>query len=403
MCMPNQMFVEYRENENLPNSNNMNYAPATYGNPSNVYFSRISKVGTILPTLIRRQPISATTRQQIVPYKPQYSSINILQSKVLTASIAAHLGRIDVTQFTPNFGIMGQDKCRFPPIADFDKNMDITAYGRVTNVEDIIINEPLVTMFYGAQTCPFCPSIIDVQDAACLLAHFHEKHAVLVCSYFTCPGCLQPEIFNVYGYMKHYKKTHALAERLMMVLSETSGHTRAQHAFMLYMYLTMVLMIQGMPNKPDRHHEYISQYGGYTTRDENEMLLNIYDKQQDTVPPTLRDQRRQVTYRDSSRSHDTHDMPPQWVQEFPKMPARQTTSDDARAKIMEKLENITRGNSQMMLHLFERVEQCQQNGGPTASPPREPSPPRSVSYRRDSLDSMELPSSFSARPQDRRN
>jgi len=293
MCLPNELFINsYLEHKDLPTGHNMGLAMPNIPNPSNVYFSYISSIGTVLPTLIRRQPVAAVTRQELVQYRPQFASINMRRSKSLMHSVVAHLNEVDILQFTQNFNAVSpsREKTRFPHLLDLHKNLDTAAYGsEVTTLEDIIINEPLVNMYHGLQSCPFCTDIIDVEDSTCFIKHFHLNHEVLRVASFTCPGCLIPEAYNATTYLQHYKATHSQAAGLMLVLSETSGHARAQQAHTLYNYLFTTNMVAPPPLQPTEDHTFIGHLGGYTTKDPADMILAICEIQMALVPnPIIR-------------------------------------------------------------------------------------------------------------------
>ena len=75
----------------------------------------------------------------------------------------------------------------------------------------------------------------------------------------------------------------------MLVLSETSGHARAQQAHTLYNYLFTTNMVAPTPLQPTEDHTFIGHLGGYTTKDPADMILAICEIQMALVPnPIIR-------------------------------------------------------------------------------------------------------------------
>lgn len=295
MCCPQDLFMDsYTEPNNLPTTRNMMLTDLQHCNPSNVYFSRISRHGTILPVLMRRQPIACITRQEIIPYKPQYAEFKLTRDRNLLAAISANMCRIDVTQFTENFQETthtgnNSGLLRFPHISSLQRNMDIISYGsRINNIEDIIINEPLVSPFYGEQMCPFCQTKLIIRNASTFMMHIHEEHKILRISSFTCPGCIVSDAHTAESYIEHYKENHNQTEGLMLVLNETSVHSRTQQAMILFQYLTLIKNIEPEPEKPEKQEKYISFHGAFTTGDPGEMLSEFTSLQHCSLPDDLK-------------------------------------------------------------------------------------------------------------------
>jgi len=293
MCLPYELSIgNYQEDPTLPNYYNMGLAAPVYENPSNVYFSYISESGTVLNQLIRRQPRASVQRGPIIFYHPQFSHINIKNSKTLLTSINANLNRQEASYFTMEFGktTTMNEQGRFPPLTELHNNVDVIGYGEsITSLEDIIINEPLVNMFHGRQSCPYCNNIIQVFTENDLLYHFMKNHSQLQHGYFTCPGCLIPEAYSAKKYLEHYRYCHGQAAGLMMVLSETGGNARAQQAHILNMILQMTSF---WPQKqiPAEKTTYISHLGGWTNgneKDAAEMVLDIHEYRLRYLPGSL--------------------------------------------------------------------------------------------------------------------
>jgi len=295
MCCPQELFQEnYMEPDNLPTTRNMMLADLQHCNPSNVYFSKISKHGTVLPTLMRRQPVACVTRQEIVPYKPQYAEFKLSRDRNLLAAISANMTKIDVIQFTENFQETvhtgdNNGLLRFPHISSLQRNIDVISYGsRIKNIEDIIINEPLVSPFHGEQVCPFCPAKLAIANAATFMLHIHKEHKALRYSSFTCPGCIISDAHTEESFLEHYQENHNQTEGLMLVLNETSVHSRTQQAMILFQYLTLMRDIVPKVDKPEAAEKYICFHGAFTTGDPAEMLSEISSLQQCSLPDSLK-------------------------------------------------------------------------------------------------------------------
>ena len=295
MCCPQELFQEnYVEANNLPTTRNMMLTDLQHCNPSNVYFSKVSKYGTVLPTLIRRQPVACITRQEIIQYKPQYAEFKLSRDKNLMAAVSAHMSKVDVTQFTQHFQETTRQQSdegllRFPHVTSLKRNMDVISYGsEIRNIEDIIINEPLVSPFYGEQLCPYCPEKLQIENATTFMIHLHREHQDLRYSNFTCPGCVLSDAHTEESYIEHYKEYHNQTEGLMLVLNETSVHSRTQKAMVLFQYLTMMREILQKVEKPDNNKKYISFHGAFTTGDPAEMLAEFTSLQHCSLPDDLR-------------------------------------------------------------------------------------------------------------------
>ena len=88
-CLPVKLYTEYGIDSHRPSASEMGYAPAVMKNVSDVYASEVSPAGTVLMRQIRRSPVAQVYRSHPVYKRPQYSSIDVIQSKILYNAIAA--------------------------------------------------------------------------------------------------------------------------------------------------------------------------------------------------------------------------------------------------------------------------------------------------------------------------
>ena len=293
MCIPKELAKSYSECPRWPNCYEMGYSAPVHRNFSDIFYSEVSIAGTVLPQLVRRQPVTQLNREKPVLKKPQYAEMNLKECEPAVAAILAQLDRGEIRQFTKflNMGpipIGGYDISRF---RSFNRhmlnNIDISSYGMdIRSMEDILINEPLVDTFFGRQCCEYCLTQLDVKDETTYFTHLSEEHPYLLDSYFTCPACLIPSVFSAQNYNAHYEQHHAGAVTLMNVLNETNVHVRTQHAHLLNLF---ILAAKLMKYTPDVHEtgEYVSSIGGYSMKEPGHLGLRVLELQHSMVPATL--------------------------------------------------------------------------------------------------------------------
>ena len=351
MCVPKEMYKAYPENSKWPNCFEMGFAAPIHKNISDVYFSEVSKAGTILPQLTRRCPVSQLIRTKPVLKKPQYAEININKSDTLAAAIFAQLERMEILQFTKFFNENpgSEDEfhiTRFPHVPRIlQSNIDTSSYGKeITSMEDIMINEPLVDAFYGIQVCEFCPLHMNIRAETDYLTHLLEDHAILLKAHFTCPGCLLMNTYTVDNYCSHYNHTHARTTGLMYVLNETNVHVRMQHAHILNMYMSMAQHL-GLTADTEGPDTYVSAIGGYTLKDPASLLMEIMEKQFSILPKEI----PKIQPR-SSRDEDDHDAMSSWTTVMKRGRTRQPAAKPPTPKPQATYSHSTRPYNQLHSH-----------------------------------------------------
>jgi hypothetical protein len=270
MCIPTHLTRQYIEDPDLTTFKNMENAGTRYRNPINIYFSEISECGTALPQLIRRQPVSIISRSAPMLYQPQYATIDLESQPQLLRSLVAQMWTIDFQAYTTHMntyaGESKQDDIyhyRFRPIDQYLHNIDVASFGQATrSLEDIVINQPMITPFFGVQSCPYCSDVLQLQSPTDLMQHYLQEHRFLLVCEFTCPACIGIRIFNRDTYVQHYNETHAETSILMSTLTETRLHTRLQHGMILALLLT-IANNENMTAEP-KLPTYASIIGGYT-------------------------------------------------------------------------------------------------------------------------------------------
>jgi hypothetical protein len=328
LCVPKELYKAYSENPKWPNCYEMGFAAPMHKNFSDIYYSEVSKSGTVLPQLVRRCPVSQMTRSTPVLKRPQFADINIYSSETLAAAIAAQLQRGEIRQFTK---YLNEDPhceeehhiTRFPTISrELSTNVDVHSYGKdIKSMEDIMINEPLVEAFRGKQSCEFCPKILNIQTETCFLMHLITDHKSLLHARFTCPACLTVEIYSASNYWSHYNHRHAKTTSLMYVLSETNVHVRMQHAHLLNMFIFMSHMMNVTTEKVDTEH-YVSSIGGYTMGDEATLAMEVMELQLSLLPETFQPK---SLYPTNGRGRNSRSESPEWtsiIRRNKKLPAR---------------------------------------------------------------------------------
>jgi len=165
-------------------------------------------------------------------------------------------------------------------------------------MEDILINEPLVDAFWGRQQCSFCNLQLLVNDPTSVLAHFIMDHMVLLDAYFSCPACMLPTIVHSENYPSHFHEHHAHTTAFMFILSETSVHSRMQHALALTYFITMGQLLHiKLLNEPNL--KYASAFGGYSLSCPDLLKEEILDHQSSLLPRPEKKQK-------PKHSGDTH-------------------------------------------------------------------------------------------------
>ena len=271
-CLPVELYHEYGCDQQRPSASEMTYAPEVMKNVSDVYASEVSSAGTVLMRQIRRAPVAQVYRSNPVFKRPQYSLIDLTKSKILYNAVAAQTQRGDVNQFTEKFNhgpriTNSPDLTRFRTLGPLKNDIDVGSYGpEIQSIEDIMINEPLVDAFYGQQTCMFCDLVMFITTPSAVLHHYIKRHKALIDAYFTCPGCIIPNVVHTSEYFAHYDKYHSKALGLMFVLNETNVHVRAQHAHVLYMFLMTAIRLE-YQEKQKWGTRYASAIGGWARED----------------------------------------------------------------------------------------------------------------------------------------
>ncbi len=203
-------------------------------------------------------------------YQPQYASIDLESQPQLLRSLVSQLWTIDFQAYTTHMNMYASESrqedmyhYRFRPIDKYLQNIDIASFGQATrSLEDIVINQPMITPFFGVQSCPYCNDVLQLQSPTDLMQHYLQEHRFLLVCEFTCPACIGIRIFNRDTYIQHYNETHAETSILMSTLTETRLHTRLQHGMILALLLT-IANNENMTAE-SKLPTYASIKGGYT-------------------------------------------------------------------------------------------------------------------------------------------
>jgi hypothetical protein len=150
-------------------------------------------------------------------YQPQYATLDLESQPQLLRSLVAQMWTINFQAYTTHMnsyaGEFKQEDIyhyRFQPIDKYLHNIDIASFGQATrSLEDIVINQPMITPFSGVQSCPYCNDILQLQSPTDLMQHYLQEHRFLLVCEFTCPACIGIRIFNRKMYIQHYNETHA--------------------------------------------------------------------------------------------------------------------------------------------------------------------------------------------------
>jgi hypothetical protein len=135
------------------------------------------------------------------------------------------------------------------------------------SLDQALANEPLAEPFMGPQACPYCPTILQVEEPKDYLLHLFDHHAILTEAYFTCPGCIAICISNKETYPAHYTEVHSRASALIMMFTETATHIRTQQALQLSLFIEMTLRLESCYPAEEQNKEahYVSYLGGYSS------------------------------------------------------------------------------------------------------------------------------------------
>ena len=245
-----------------------------------------------MPKLINRTSYGNLAREAPVYYEPPFASVSLTTNPKICKALAAQVSRPDLSAFTSRLhekpqSTVDNQHTRFWPLHLFNTNEDILAYGQnLDSLETIVLNSVLIEPFKGPRSCPYCPEILDLQDATDILNHIMEDHQYLLDLNFSCPSCLKITILNKDSYLPHYLEKHAGTTSLMMVLNETHVFARTQYGHVLSMFITMGKHYKiSAETIPGAGLEYVSTIGGYTTSTPESLAAQIDALQQANLPP----------------------------------------------------------------------------------------------------------------------
>jgi hypothetical protein len=277
ICAPKSLRQQYAEADHLPDARNAISVGKKYGNSHTVYYSPVSICGTVTPQMICRQPITEITRKSPIFRTPQYSHIDMSDDIHMLRAIGACLSRPEIQQYTKNF----TESCkmdettektgnlyRFPKINRNRQNTDILSLNpSYDSLDQALANEPLVEPFRGPQTCPYCPTVLQVKEPKDYMLHLFDHHAILTEAYFTCPGCIAICVFNRETYPAHYTEVHSRASALIMMFTETATHIRTQQALQLSLFIELTLRLDSCypAEEQSKESHYVSYLGGYSS------------------------------------------------------------------------------------------------------------------------------------------
>jgi len=277
ICAPRSLRQQYAEADYLPDARNAISIGKKYGNSHTVYYSPVSMCGTVTPQMICRQPITELTRKSPIFRTPQYSHIDMSEDIHMLRAIGACLSRPEIQQYTKNF----MESCkmsetteetgnlyRFPKLNRNKQNTDILSLNpSYDSLDQALANEPLVEPFRGPQSCPYCPTVLQVKEPKDYMLHLFDHHAILTEAYFTCPGCIAICIFNKESYPAHYTEVHSQASALIMMFTETATHIRAQQALQLSLFIELTIRLESCypTEEQSKESHYVSYLGGYSS------------------------------------------------------------------------------------------------------------------------------------------
>jgi hypothetical protein len=226
--------------------------------------------------MICRQPITELTRKSPIFRTAQYSHIDMSDDLHLIRAIGACLSRPEIRQYTKNFTESckteetmeeAENLYRFPRINRQKQNTDLLSLNpSYESLDQAFANEPLAEPFLGPQACPYCPTVLQIEEPKDYLLHLFDHHAILTKAYFTCPACIAICIYDKNTYPAHYTEVHSQASALIMLFTETATHIRAQQALQLSLFIEITLRLEeSYPAKEeDKESHYVSFLGGYS-------------------------------------------------------------------------------------------------------------------------------------------
>ncbi len=102
-----------------------------------------------------------------------------------------------------------------------------------------------VAPFTGPHRCPYCDEKVMATGIACLVSHLLLKHRRLQLSWFSCICCMGVNALSWASWVNHWDKFHRAATSLMVVLNETSCHSR--HSWGVAMLSIVTFAYAGAP------------------------------------------------------------------------------------------------------------------------------------------------------------
>ena len=338
LCLPDYLVRKYENNPDIPPVYSMTNAGKRYKNASNVYFSLLSEAGTVLPTLIRRQPFGIIARLKPVEYHPQFASIILSPSNKLTRAVATQIWRPDFQCYTQRMNetsglaTTSDDQPRFLPMKTYANNMDVTSYGPdIISLEDIIDNSVKTQVFAGTQSCSYCEQLLFVKSPTDILQHFMNNHTDLLRCNFTCPSCIGVIALSKESFLEHFENVHANTLSLMIVLNETCLHSRLQHGLILSLFLRTAIAAGMTSSNKDETH-YVSAIGGYTTNSAAQLEKQVKEQQhlllastQKMLKNSVNPARQQTVKLDKETHHRSNN----YYRDYPELPSRDREINDS--------------------------------------------------------------------------
>ena len=294
-CVPQDMHVEYEENDEIPDGPTALHLQKKYTNYNHVYVGSVSSCGTVTPYLTCRQPITEILRSTPANRQPQFAHIDLKYDMNLYRAVNACRYRPEVRLYTKNFNTScankkkrtsNKDLFRFPALNRDIQNVDILALNPAyPSLDHALANEPLIEPFRGPQACSYCPSTIDVSEPQHYLMHLLDQHAIIAEVDFTCPGCIGILIFNKSTFPAHFTQIHAGTMSLMNIFTETHTHVRTQHVLAMSMFIAItskldpILTEKLIEDIPTSKPHFASSLGGYSY-DANALATDVAEAQQ---------------------------------------------------------------------------------------------------------------------------
>jgi len=163
-----------------------------------------------------------------------------------------------------------------------------------------------VAPFTGPHRCPYCDEIVMATGIACLISHLLLKHRRLQLSWFSCICCMGVNALSWASWVIHWDKFHRAATSLMVVLNETSCHSRHNWGVaMLSIVTTTTILGIDMPECPDEPDRFVSAWGGYCpiTERQKDLIVAIKAKRDDLLPDELKQ------FADNEQAHTDDNCP----------------------------------------------------------------------------------------------